>query len=132
MAARSVLDPATDSEVQELLNHHEIQVDLMSIVPDNSARLRRWEVPMSLQSLYARNYAARYGVGISPMQSAMTDTTKLEPGGMLNRFTLRTAVFSVESRTLAASSFDSFSATLSIGEKGSKKVTKRKISLEVP
>jgi hypothetical protein len=132
VAARAVLDPATDSEVQELLNKQEIQVDLMSIIPDDSARRRRWEVPMSLQSLYARNYAAGLGVGISPLQGPMTDTSKLEPGGMLNRFTLRTSVFSVESRTLPASSFDAFTAVLSVGQPGSRAVAKRNISLEAP
>lgn len=132
IAARSVLDPASDTEVQELLNRQDVQVDLMSIVPDNSARLRRWEVPMSLNSLYARNYAARFGVGLQPLQGPMTDTSKLEPGGYLNRFTLRAAVFSIEKRTLKAGSFDSFSATLSIGAKGSSKTTTRNIPLEAP
>lgn len=132
VAARNVLDPANDSEVQELLNRHDIQVDLMSIIPDNSARLRRWEVPMSLTSFYAQNYAARYGVGLPRLQGQMIDTSKIEPGGMLNRFTLRTSVFSIEKRTLMTSSFDSFSATLSIGEKGSSKTTKREITLEAP
>lgn len=132
VAARSAFDPATSSEVQELLNHEEIQVDLMSIIPDDSARLRRWEVPMSLTSFYARNYASRYGVGLPPLQGPMNDTSKLEPGGYLNRFTLRTAVFSLEKRTLAAGSFDSFSATLSIGDKGSSTPTTRTIPLEVP
>ncbi|MDD5301508.1 MAG: hypothetical protein PHS14_00250 [Elusimicrobia bacterium] len=132
VAARSYLDPATNSEVQELLNHHEIQVDLMSIIPDNSARLRRWEVPMSLQSFYARNYSARYGVGLPPLQGPMTDTSKLEPGGMLNRYTLRTAVFSLEKRTLPTSLFDSFTTTLTTGQKGSSKTRTRNIPLEAP
>ncbi len=131
VAARSVLDAAGD-ERQELLNRQDIQVDLMSIVPDDSARLRRWEVPMSLQSLYARNYCARYGIGLPPLQGPMTDTSKLEPGGMLNRYTLRTPAFSVVGRTLPASSFNSFTATLSIGAKGSSKTTQRTIPLEVP
>ena len=129
IASRSVLDAATDSEVQELLNRQDIQIDLMSIIPDNSARLRRWEVPMSLNSLYARNYAAGFGVGLSPLQGQMTDTSKLEPGGMLNRFTLRTAVFSIESRTLSADSFNSFTAQLSVGHKGSKTPTEKNITL---
>ena len=130
IAARSTFDPGTDNETQELLNHHEIQIDLMSIIPDNSARLRRWEVPMSLQSFYARNYAAGFGVGISPLQSAMTDTSKLEPGGYLNRFTLRTAVFSVEKRTLTTGSFNSFSASLTMGTKGSSKTKTKQLNLE--
>ena len=130
IAARSTLEPDTDSEVQELLNQNDIQIDLMSIIPDNSARLRRWEVPMSLQSFYARNYAAGFGVGLPPLQRAMTDTTKLEPGGMLNRFTLRTPTFSIEKRTLQAGSFDSFTASLSIGQKGSSTPTTRNIPLE--
>jgi hypothetical protein len=41
IAARSIFCHETDSEIQELLNHHEIQIDLMSIIPDYSARLRR-------------------------------------------------------------------------------------------
>ena len=130
IAARSVLNPSTGEEIQELLNHNEIQVDLISIIPDDSARLRRWEVPMSLTSLYARNYSAGFGVGISPLQSAMTDTSKLEPGGFLNRFTLRTAVFSIEKRTLPAGYFDKFSATLAIGTKGSSKPKTKNIPLE--
>lgn len=132
VAARSTLDPATDSEVQELLNRQDVQVDLMSTIPDNSARLRRWEVPMALQSFYARNYAARYGVGLPPLQGPMTDTSKLEPSGYLNRFTLRTPVFSIEKRTLATGAFDSFSATLAAAQPGSNKLTTKKIPLEAP
>lgn len=132
IASRSVLDPATGEEVQELLNHEEVQIDLMSIIPDDSARLRRWEVPMSLNSLYARRYAAGFGVGLQPLQSTMTDTSALEPGGYLNRFTLRAAVFSIQKRTLAAGSFNSFTAELTTATKGSSKTRKRKITLEAP
>lgn len=113
VAAQSVLDQAGNEE-QNLLNQHHVQVDLMSIIPDNSARLRRWEVPMSLNSIYARNYAASFGVGIQPLQSDMTDTTKLEAGGQLNRFTLRAVVFSSETRTLTPAFFDQFKATLTV------------------
>lgn len=117
IAARSVLD-GDGNETQDLLNRHDVQIDLMSIIPDNSARLRRWEVPMALQSIYARQFCGQYGIGLQPLQSAMTDTTRLEPGGQLNRFTLRAAVFSAESRTLTPAYFDSFSATLGVGQLG--------------
>jgi hypothetical protein len=130
IAARSLFTASDDSETQELLNKHEIQIDLMSIIPDDSARLRRWELPMSLQSFYARNYAASFGVGLPLLQGPMTDTSKLEPGGFLNRFTLRTSVFSVESRTLAANSFNNFSAVLTTGSKGNAKPKTKNIPLE--
>jgi hypothetical protein len=131
IASRSALDPA-GNEVQELLNKEEVQIDLMSIIPDDSARLRRWEVPMSLNSLYAKRYAAGFGVGLQPLQSSMTDTSALEPGGYLNRFTLRAAVFSIQKRTLKAGSFNSFTAVLNTATKGSSKTQTKKINLEAP
>lgn len=132
VAARSVFDPATNSEVQETLVQQDVQIDLMSIIPDDSARLRRWEVPMSLNSFYSRNYCAGYGIGLPPQIRPMVDTSKLEPGGMLNRFTTRVPVFSVEGRTLPAGFFDSFSLTLTTAQPGSSETSTRDIPLEEP
>jgi hypothetical protein len=133
IASRSAFDAATDSEIQELLNRQDVQIDLMSIIPDNSARRRRWEVPMSLTSFYAQRYAASFGVGLPRLQGRMADTTKLEPGGQLNRFTLRTPVLSTEKRNLPAGYFDSFLLSLTTGAKGSSSsATPRNIPLEVP
>jgi hypothetical protein len=114
MAARSVLDEA-GNEVQEQINLDHVQIDLMSIIPDNSAVLRRREVSMSLDSIYSRNFMAANGIGLQPLQESMTDTSSLEPGGYLNRFTLRAKAFSTDSRTLTAAFFDKFSASLVTG-----------------
>ena len=132
VAARSLFDPASDSEVQETLIQQDVQIDLMSIIPDNSARLRRWEVPMSLNSFYSRNYCAAYGIGLPPQIKPMADTSKLEPGGYLNRFTTRVPVFSVEGRALPAGYFDTFAVDLTIAQVGSSETTTRDIPLEEP
>ncbi len=132
IAARSIFDAASDSEVQELLNKHDVQIDIMSIIPDNSARLRRWEIPMSLNSLWARNYAAGVGVGLQPLQGSMTDTSGLEAGGYINRYTTRAVVFAVESRTLPAGSFNKFHVALTSAQAGSSATKTKTIPMEEP
>lgn len=132
IAAQSFFDPVAQTEVQELYNKLELQIDLMSIIPDNAARLRRWEVPMALQSFYARHYAAGFGVGLAPLQGAMTDTSALEPGGYLNRFTLRAPVFAVEKRVLPTGYFDAFAAALTTATPNAPAPAPRNIPLEAP
>lgn len=132
IAARSLFDPASNSELQETLIQQDIQIDLMSIIPDNSARLRRWEVPMSLNSFYSRNYCAAYGIGLPPQIRPMSDTSKLEPGGYMNRFTTRVPVFSVEGRALPAGYFDSFAVKLTTAQLGNPEAETRSIPLEEP
>jgi hypothetical protein len=117
VSSADYFDNSLDQEVQELTMFHHIQIDLMSLIPDNSARLRKEEVLMALHSFYGGNYFAKNGFGVSWIQSDVLDTSVLEGKNYLNRYTTSCTLTSLHSKSQSSSYFDNFSATLSVNGK---------------
>jgi hypothetical protein len=116
ISAVDYFDAETNQEVQQLCMLHHLQIDLASIIPDNSARLRKEEVLMALRSFYSMNYLAKNGLGLSWIQSNLTDTSKVEGANYLNRYTTTCSVNALHTKSQAASYFDTFSAVLTVAE----------------
>jgi len=122
IGAVSYLDTATDEEVDQVAMVHHIQIDFMSIIPDDSARLRKEEVLMALRSFYAKRYLSSVGVGMAWISGEMTDTTYLEAKNYINRYTTRCSVNALHTKRQSASSFDTFSATLQVDSEAPKTI----------
>lgn len=73
-------------ETQTILARENIQIDLFS--KDNTARQRRFEILMALQSMYAREQQEKYQIKIFPKPISMINSTVAEGGSQLNRFTV--------------------------------------------
>jgi len=110
---QNYFDSALESEVQETVVQHRIQIDLMSMAPDNSARIRKEEIPMALRSFYSERLQAKYGIGINWNTSDISDVTALEETAMLNRFSMRTFVNALHRKVKATPFFDTFPISLS-------------------
>lgn len=77
------------TETQTVLARETIQIDLFS--KDGTARQRRFEILMALQSIYARDKQEEYQFKIFPNTIAFNNTTVAEGGSQLKRYTLTLA-----------------------------------------
>lgn len=95
-------------EVQEVTMRHMIQIDLMSISPDNSARLRKEEVLLALRSFYSREQQEANLMGIAWIESDIVDATALEETSMLNRYSTSVSMTALHRKVKAAAYLDVF------------------------
>lgn len=108
------LDPTSNSEVQEVSVQHMIQLELMSMAPDNSARIRKEEIFLALRSFYAMQQADKYQIGIAWNPSPLTDASHQEGTVMLNRYVTVVAVNALHRKVIPSGSFDSFLIDLNV------------------
>lgn len=108
IANQSYLDTVTDSEIQEVSVQHMIQLELMSMAPDNSARIRKEEIFMALRSSYAIQQADINLLGISWNPSPLSDASHVEGTVMLNRYVTTVTVNALHRKVIAAGSFGEF------------------------
>jgi len=79
-------DTTPGTERQTISAIETIQIDMFS--KDNSARQRRVEVLMALQSYYSKEMQEMYQFKIFKIPSTFINTTSAEGGSQLNRFTI--------------------------------------------
>ncbi|MDE2019614.1 MAG: hypothetical protein KGJ13_04685 [Patescibacteria group bacterium] len=108
VANQNYFDSAINSEVQETLMLHRIQIDLMSMAPDNSARIRKEEIPMALRSFYSQRLQSQYKIGVYWNTGDFADTTSLEETAMLNRYTMRVFVNALHRKVKTTPYLDNF------------------------
>lgn len=101
-------DPTQNNEVQETVYKHMIQIEIMSMAPDNSARIRKEEVGMALRSFYSQKKQDQNFIGISWIQSDITDATDVEETAMLNRYIILCAVNALHRKVKTAGYLDAF------------------------
>lgn len=85
------------TEIQQVAMQHSIQIDLMSF--DSSARTRKEEVIMALQSSFSQRLQDVNDMQIARIPSEFQNTSSLEETKILNRFTMTIIVKSVYTRT---------------------------------
>lgn len=102
ISSTGYFDPATNAEVQQMSCRHTIQLELMSMAPDNSARIRKEELPLALRSFYSQQQQNVNQIGIAWMTSDIIDASAPEGTVMLNRFITTIAVNALHSKTIAA------------------------------
>lgn len=107
-------DPETNAEIQSATFSHLVQVDLLSY--DASARRRKEEAAMALNSIFAVQMMEKYTMQIARNPSPFLDASSLEPTKRLNRFITSVQMFAVHRKVLAnAPYFDSFPGQITEG-----------------
>lgn len=86
ISSKSRWNSETLKEVQEVYGRADIQIDLFS--RNNDARIRRDEVLMALNSFYSKSVQDEGCFRIFELPSMWHNTSYLEGGSSINRFTL--------------------------------------------
>lgn len=115
ISSKSRWNPDTQTEVQEVYGRADIQIDLFS--RNNDARIRRDEVLMALNSYYSANVQDNGCFRIFEIPQFWNNTSYLEGGSSLNRFTLIIPTMVWKTKEVSFDYYDKFSASIS-NEKG--------------
>lgn len=118
IASQGYFDTATNEEVQEVSVKHTIQIDIMSMAPDNSARIRKEELAMALRSFYSQKQQDINLIGIAWLQSDFTDASQQEGTTMLNRYVTTCAVNALHRKTKTAGYLSNFPMELVVDAPG--------------
>ena len=95
-----------------------IELELMSMAPDNSARIRKEEIFLALRSFYALQQSDINLIGIAWNPSPLVDASHVEGTVMLNRFVTVVPVNALHRKVVAAGSFDNFPIELVVAAPG--------------
>ena len=96
-------------ENQELSIRHHIEIELMSFAPDNSARIRKEEVALALQSSYSHNLQMANSISIAWLPEGPFNISHIEENGvMLNKYLSNVYVFALHQKQIAADSIGTF------------------------
>lgn len=98
--------PDTQQEEQVVYGRANVQVDLMS--RSNEARTRRAEVLMALNSFYSKNVQDENCFRIFELPRAFVNTSRLEGGSDINRFTLIIPTMISEVKLMTFDYYDKF------------------------
>lgn len=108
ISSQTYFDSELLTEVQQAVFRHTIRIELMSMAPDNSARIRKEEVALSLRSFYSQQQQDAHNIGIAWLQENITDATELEETAMLNRYITDCFVHALHQKTQTADYFELF------------------------
>lgn len=91
------------SEVQEVVMHHLVQIDAMSM--DESARTRKEEIIMALASNFSKQAQDANNLQIARIPFGFVNLSGLEETTMLNRYSMTIAVTSLYRKVKALTSY---------------------------
>lgn len=104
----------TDQEEQIVYGRADVQIDLLS--RSNEARERRAEVMMALNSFYSKNIQDKKQFKIFELPATFMNTSDLQGGSDINRFTIRIPTMISESKIKNTDYYDKFRANIKIEE----------------
>jgi hypothetical protein len=108
IASKSYFDDALNTEVQQTVVRHMIQISIMSLAPDNSARIRKEEIALALQSFYSQRQQDANQIGIAWLTDAPVDGSYQDGTTMLHRFITSCFVQALHQKIKASGYFDNF------------------------
>lgn len=114
VASQTYFDDLTLNEVQESVFKHTIQIEIMSMAPDNSARIRKEEIALALRSFYSQQQQDANFLGLAWLQSDFVDATSFEDSAMLNRYITTCAVNALHRKVKASKYFNNFPLQLTV------------------
>lgn len=114
ISSKSVFNHYTDKEEQIVYGRAVVQIDLLS--RSNEARIRRAEVLMALNSFYSKNLQCEEHFRIFELPQTFINTSDLEGGSDINRFTIRIPTMISEVKVKSTDYYDTFQANISIEE----------------
>lgn len=116
ISAKSKYDSDTDIEKQIVYGRADVQIDLMS--RSNEARQRRAELLMALNSFYSENLQNEKCFRIFEIPRSFVNTSGLQGGSDINRFTLIIPTMISEEKTKSADYYDTFNVSIWSEEQG--------------
>jgi len=108
ISTKSYFDTDLGTEVQQSVFRHTIRIELMSMAPDNSARIRKEEISLALSSFYSQQQQDANNIGIAWLQDSIIDATELEETAMLNRYITDCFVNALHQKVKTSGYFDLF------------------------
>ena len=95
------------TEVQSVAMLHHVEIDIMSF--DSSARLRKEEVVMALNSYNAQESMEVNSMRIAAITTSFNTIQSLEPSKQLNRYRFTVSVYALHQKVLLTPFYDSIS-----------------------
>lgn len=120
ISSKSRYDSSNDKEVQTVYGRASVQIDILS--RSLEARQRRAELLMALNSFYSKEIQDRYQFRIFELPSRFMNTSSLEGGSEINRFTLVIRAMISEDKVKGADYYDTFNATILSQEVGNEEI----------
>ena len=94
------------------LRKEEYSVNIMS--RDSSARTRKEEVTLSLNSNYSKNQQALYQFQIPPIDGDILDVSELEGAAVINRFAINISLLAHYNKVIDTTFYDDFTNQINI------------------
>lgn len=103
-------EPEYGTEVQTVYGRASVQIDILS--RSREARIRRAELLMALNSYYSKEVQDKYQFRIFELPTRFLNTSSLEGGSEINRFSLIIRAMISEDKEKTTSYYDTFNAQI--------------------
>lgn len=110
VAVNSYFDNVNNTNIVESNSREDIQIDLFS--KGNRARDERYRVILALRSFYSQSIQEKEFFKIFRISSSFINTTELEGGSMLNRFSIRIPCYTWHRETFDTEYYDKFTRSV--------------------
>lgn len=110
ISSKSRYDSDADEEVQTVYGRASVQVDILS--RSLEARQRRAELLMALNSYYSKEIQEKHQFRIFELPQHFMNTSSLEGGSEINRFTLIIRAMISEDKTKSTAYYDTFNESI--------------------
>lgn len=121
-------DPEFGEEVQTVYGRAAVQIDILS--RNNQARIRRAELLMALNSYYSKSVQEKYQFRIFELPSRFLNTSGLEGGSEINRFSIVIRAMISEDKVKSSDYYDVFNATILSQEQNTDTITLNDLQVE--
>lgn len=110
ISSKSRFNPDNDTEIQTVYGRASVQIDILS--RSREARIRRAELLMALNSYYSKEIQDKYQFRIFELPQRFINTSSLEGGSEINRFSLVIRAMISEDKVKTTSYYDAFNAEI--------------------
>lgn len=110
ISSKSKFNPDNDTEIQTVYGRASVQIDILS--RSREARIRRAELLMALNSYYSKEIQDKHQFRIFELPQRFINTSSLEGGSEINRFSLVIRAMISEDKVKTTSYYDTFNAEI--------------------
>lgn len=121
-------NPEFGEEIQVVYGRAAVQIDLLS--RSNESRIRRAELLMALNSYYSKSMQEKYQFRIFELPSRFINTSGLEGGSEINRFSLIIRAMISEEKVKNSDYYDTFNAKILSQEQNTDTITLNNLQVE--
>lgn len=128
ISSKSRYDSYNDTEIQTVYGRASVQIDILS--RSLEARQRRAELLMALNSFYSKEIQDRYQFRIFELPARFINTSSLEGGSEINRFSLIIRAMISEDKVVSTEYFDTFNAGILSQESATEEIELTDLQVE--